>query len=90
MPFDVRRFDIYRKIPKDLTQPTLTGAIISVCCCCFIAILFLSEFLHFINISVFIDLEWLMTLDKESKHNLFTSITQESSKDMFTVVKTLR
>lgn len=52
MAFDVRRFDIYRKIPKDLTQPTLTGAVISVCCCCFIAILFISEFLHFINISV--------------------------------------
>ncbi|TMS17154.1 Endoplasmic reticulum-Golgi intermediate compartment protein 1 [Larimichthys crocea] len=26
MPFDVRRFDIYRKVPKDLTQPTYTGA----------------------------------------------------------------
>ncbi|KAG8188412.1 hypothetical protein JTE90_007987 [Oedothorax gibbosus] len=52
MAFDVRRFDIYRKIPKDLTQPTLTGAIISVCCCCFICILFLSEFLHFINVNV--------------------------------------
>ncbi|GFT27797.1 endoplasmic reticulum-Golgi intermediate compartment protein 1 [Nephila pilipes] len=52
MAFDVRRFDIYRKIPKDLTQPTLTGAVISVCCCCFICILFISEFLHFINVNV--------------------------------------
>ncbi|XP_054723272.1 endoplasmic reticulum-Golgi intermediate compartment protein 1-like [Uloborus diversus] len=52
MAFDVRRFDIYRKIPKDLTQPTLTGAVISVFCCCFIAILFLSEFLNFITVSV--------------------------------------
>lgn len=52
MAFDVRRFDIYRKIPKDLTQPTLTGAVISVCCCCFIFILFISEFLHFINVNV--------------------------------------
>ncbi|XP_071033182.1 endoplasmic reticulum-Golgi intermediate compartment protein 1 isoform X3 [Parasteatoda tepidariorum] len=50
------RFDIYRKIPKDLTQPTLTGAIISVCCCCFILILFLSEFLHFMNVSVISEL----------------------------------
>ncbi|KAF8767404.1 endoplasmic reticulum-Golgi intermediate compartment protein 1-like isoform X2 [Argiope bruennichi] len=52
MAFDVRRFDIYRKIPKDLTQPTLTGAVISVCCCCFILLLFISEFLHFINVNV--------------------------------------
>lgn len=52
MAFDVRRFDIYRKIPKDLTQPTLTGAVISVCCCCFIAILFLSEFLSFISTEI--------------------------------------
>ena len=25
--FALRRFDIYRKVPKDLTQPTYTGAI---------------------------------------------------------------
>ncbi|GFQ87072.1 endoplasmic reticulum-Golgi intermediate compartment protein 1 [Trichonephila clavata] len=56
MAFDVRRFDIYRKIPKDLTQPTLTGAVISVCCCCFICILFISEFLHFINVNVILSL----------------------------------
>uniref|UniRef100_T1IQS3 Endoplasmic reticulum vesicle transporter C-terminal domain-containing protein n=1 Tax=Strigamia maritima TaxID=126957 RepID=T1IQS3_STRMM len=46
---DVRRFDIYRKIPKDLTQPTITGAIISICCCCFITLLFASEFYNYIN-----------------------------------------
>ena len=27
MQFDLRRLDIYRKVPKDLTQPTLTGEI---------------------------------------------------------------
>uniref|UniRef100_A0A674H3A2 Endoplasmic reticulum-Golgi intermediate compartment protein n=1 Tax=Taeniopygia guttata TaxID=59729 RepID=A0A674H3A2_TAEGU len=48
MPFDFRRFDIYRKVPKDLTQPTYTGAIISVCCCLFILFLFLSELTGFI------------------------------------------
>ncbi|XP_076367826.1 endoplasmic reticulum-Golgi intermediate compartment protein 1-like isoform X1 [Tachypleus tridentatus] len=52
MAFDVRRFDIYRKIPKDLTQPTLTGAVVSVCCCFFILVLFLSEFLSFISTEV--------------------------------------
>lgn len=48
MPFDFRRLDIYRKVPKDLTQPTYTGAIISICCCFFILFLFLSELAGFI------------------------------------------
>ncbi|XP_042526010.1 endoplasmic reticulum-Golgi intermediate compartment protein 1 isoform X2 [Dipodomys spectabilis] len=52
MPFDLRRFDIYRKVPKDLTQPTYTGAIISVCCCLFILFLFLSELTGFITTEV--------------------------------------
>ena len=49
MVFDVKRFDIYRKIPKDLTQPTLTGAVISVCCVTFIVLLLISELLTFIS-----------------------------------------
>jgi len=48
MQFDIRRFDIYRKIPKDLTQPTNTGATISICCVLFIAFLLMSEFVAFI------------------------------------------
>ncbi|CAG0912935.1 unnamed protein product [Notodromas monacha] len=43
------KFDIYRKVPKDLTQPTLTGAVISICCCLFMAVLFISEFMSFIS-----------------------------------------
>uniref|UniRef100_A0A8C4R3P9 Endoplasmic reticulum-Golgi intermediate compartment protein n=1 Tax=Eptatretus burgeri TaxID=7764 RepID=A0A8C4R3P9_EPTBU len=46
------RLDIYRKVPKDLTQPTYTGAIISVSCCLFILFLFLSELMGFINIEI--------------------------------------
>ncbi|VDP18148.1 unnamed protein product [Soboliphyme baturini] len=41
MKLDITRFDIYRKVPKDLTQPTITGAIISICCVMFILLLFL-------------------------------------------------
>lgn len=52
MVFDVRRLDVYRKIPKDLTQPTLTGGIVSICCCLFLLFLFLSEFIAFINLDV--------------------------------------
>lgn len=46
------RFDIYRKVPKDLTQPTYSGAIISICCCLFILFLFLSELTGFITTEV--------------------------------------
>ncbi|KAH7977260.1 hypothetical protein HPB49_000167 [Dermacentor silvarum] len=42
-------FDIYRKIPKDLTQPTVTGAVISILSCFFISILFLSEFISYMS-----------------------------------------
>ena len=42
------RFDIYRKVPKDLTQPTLTGACISLCSVAFMTYLFLSELAAFI------------------------------------------
>uniref|UniRef100_A0A3Q1H118 Endoplasmic reticulum-Golgi intermediate compartment protein n=1 Tax=Acanthochromis polyacanthus TaxID=80966 RepID=A0A3Q1H118_9TELE len=38
-----RQLDIYRKVPKDLTQPMYTGAFISILCCVFILFLFLSE-----------------------------------------------
>ena len=31
---DIKRLDIYRKIPKDLTQPTTTGAVVRKCKTC--------------------------------------------------------
>lgn len=56
MQFDVRRFDIYRKIPKDLTEPTTTGALISICSVFFIVFLFLSEFYSFIGTEIISEL----------------------------------
>ena len=49
MVFDVKKLDIYRKIPKDLTQPTTTGAVISVCSVSFICLLLVSELYFFIS-----------------------------------------
>ncbi|CAF0752848.1 unnamed protein product [Adineta ricciae] len=49
MQFDIRRFDIYRKVPKDLTQPTNTGAAISLICISFISTLLLIELYDFIT-----------------------------------------
>eukprot|EP00096_Caligus_rogercresseyi_P009569 TRINITY_DN326_c0_g1_i4.p1 TRINITY_DN326_c0_g1~~TRINITY_DN326_c0_g1_i4.p1 ORF type:complete len:291 (-),score=99.04 TRINITY_DN326_c0_g1_i4:457-1329(-) len=49
MGFDVKRFDVYRKIPKDLTQPTVAGAVISICCSAFIILMLITEFWYFIT-----------------------------------------
>jgi len=49
MAFDFKRLDIYRKVPKDLTQPTLTGAVISICCIVFICLMLMTELLWFIS-----------------------------------------
>jgi len=47
--FEFKRFDIYRKIPKDLTQATFSGAIVSICCIVFICIMLATELLLFIS-----------------------------------------
>lgn len=49
MIFNVKRLDIYRKVPKDLTQPTVSGAVISICCVVFMTILFVSELIDFLT-----------------------------------------
>lgn len=49
MLFNVKRLDIYRKVPKDLTQPTVSGALISVCCVTFMTVLFISELIDFLT-----------------------------------------
>jgi len=49
MGFDIKRMDIYRKVPKDLTQPTITGAVVSICCCVFICSMLVVELLWFIS-----------------------------------------
>ena len=49
MGFDIKRMDIYRKVPKDLTQPTVTGAIVSICCVVFIVCMLGTELMYFIS-----------------------------------------
>ncbi|KAL4231854.1 Endoplasmic reticulum-Golgi intermediate compartment protein 1 [Mactra antiquata] len=75
MQFDIRRFDIYRKVPKDLTQPTLTGAVISICSVLFMLFLFLSELAGFLQIEVMSEL----IVDDPVKHSekipVFLNIT---------------
>ncbi|XP_054647932.1 endoplasmic reticulum-Golgi intermediate compartment protein 1 isoform X2 [Dunckerocampus dactyliophorus] len=73
MPFDVRRFDIYRKVPKDLTQPTYTGAFISILCCVFILFLFLSELTGFIATEIVNEL-YVDDPDKDSGGKIEVSL----------------
>ena len=49
MGFDIKRMDIYRKVPKDLTQPTTTGAIISICCVVFMLFMLGTELVWFVS-----------------------------------------
>lgn len=48
----VKRFDLYRKVPRDLTEPTLSGAAVSCCTVTFAAYLFFSQ------LSVFMRVTW--------------------------------
>jgi len=45
----VKRFDLYRKVPRDLTEPTLSGAAVSCCTVTFAVYLFFSEFAVFMR-----------------------------------------
>ncbi|CAG5098291.1 Oidioi.mRNA.OKI2018_I69.XSR.g15534.t1.cds [Oikopleura dioica] len=53
---NIKRFDIYRKLPKDLTQPTTTGALISIFSTFFIIFLLVSEVLSFLQEEVISEL----------------------------------
>lgn len=45
----IKRFDLYRKVPRDLTEPTLSGAAVSCCTVTLALYLFLSEFFVFVQ-----------------------------------------
>jgi len=45
----VKRFDLYRKVPRDLTEPTLSGAAVSCCTVTFAIYLFFSELTVFMR-----------------------------------------
>ncbi|XP_022669576.1 endoplasmic reticulum-Golgi intermediate compartment protein 1-like isoform X4 [Varroa jacobsoni] len=49
MGFDIRRLDVYRKVPADLTQPTYLGAAISIGCVLFVSTLLVYETYNFMS-----------------------------------------
>ncbi|CAG9317000.1 unnamed protein product [Blepharisma stoltei] len=56
----LKRFDVYRKLPHDLTEPTLSGAFVSIIACAFMTLLFLTELAEYLkvntNTEMFVDI----------------------------------
>lgn len=46
----LKSFDVYRKLPQDLTEPTTSGAIVSITSTLIMLILFLTEFNEFLKV----------------------------------------
>ncbi|CAG9313644.1 unnamed protein product [Blepharisma stoltei] len=47
----IKKFDVYRKLPQDLTEPTLSGAFVSIIACAFMTLLFLTELAEYLKVS---------------------------------------
>jgi len=45
----IKSFDVYRDIPKDLTEQTISGAIVSIICALFITYLFAAETMSYLT-----------------------------------------
>jgi len=56
----LKAFDVYRKLPQDLTEPTMSGALVSIISTVFMLILFITEFNEFLKVQtvseMFIDI----------------------------------
>jgi hypothetical protein len=48
MSLKFRNFDLFRRVPVDLTEPTAPGAIISVACMVLMLVLFVGEFVSYV------------------------------------------
>lgn len=72
-----RRFDIYRKINKDLTEPTLTGGCISIACVSLIVILLVCEFASYLSPEIVSELfvEKIDSVSYSSKLNVHLNIS---------------
>jgi len=49
----LKNLDIYRKTPKDLTEGTISGGLVSIVACAFMSILFLTELSVYLRTSTF-------------------------------------
>lgn len=46
----LKSFDMYRKLPSDLTEPTFSGAIVSIASSIIMLLLFVSEFSQYLTV----------------------------------------
>jgi hypothetical protein len=67
----LKKFDIYRDVPKDLTEQTLIGAIVSVVCGFLVFYLFLSEFVAFLTVETVSE----MYVDPDIDHHNHATIS---------------
>jgi hypothetical protein len=47
----LKKLDVYRKVPTDLTEPTLSGAIVSIVAASFMVLLFFSELSEYLRVT---------------------------------------
>jgi len=66
----LKRFDIYRDVPKDLSEQTLTGAVVSLFCGVLVLFLFLSEFVAFLSVETVSE----MFVDSDIEHHSHATI----------------
>lgn len=67
----LKRFDVYRDVPKDLTEQTLTGALVSLLCGAAVVFLFLSEFIAFVSVETVSE----MFVDADVDHHNHATIS---------------
>lgn len=53
----IKAMDIYKKVPKNLTEATYTGAMVSIISIIIVVVLFLSEVKLFLNHKILTDIE---------------------------------
>jgi len=57
----LKTVDVYRKVPKDLTEASIPGGVITIMCAIVLIVLFISEFWAYINVSttstLFVDVD---------------------------------
>lgn len=52
----VKKLDLFRRMPKDLTEPTLSGATVSMICTVIISFLVVTEFMRYLDVNMTTDM----------------------------------
>jgi len=47
----LKSFDVYRKLPSELTEPTMSGAMVSILSAVIMAVLFVTELSEYLTIT---------------------------------------